>query len=209
MYSFSSAGALLTFYIFYLRVFRLIRLGKPLHRFDQPWKRVRGAIYLTLGQTKVLQSFSLKRDRAGLAHALILWGFLLFVFSYLIFIYGDSVSDGFSHSFLTETGIHIVSYLIEAVAVIFLIVLAWAFLRRWVAKPSRLRFALTRSTDSVVILGLTTMLMVTTLIAEALYFASNSNGPKTIPPLGTFMGELFQDAGLGSDTATQLYTTTL
>jgi len=184
-----------------------MRLGKPLHRFDQPWKRFSQAIYLTLGQTKVLQSFSLKRDRAGIAHAFILWGFLLFVFSYLVFIFGDSVSDGFSHSLLTKTGIRIVTYLIEAVAIIFLIVMAWAFLRRWVAKPSRLRFAITRSTDSVVILGLTSILMVTTLIAEAFYFASNSNGSKTIPPLGTFIGKMFQDAGLGSDTATQLYTT--
>ena len=72
-------------FVLYRRVFRLILLGKDPERFDQPVRRLFGALPYVLGQRKVLQSVSL-RDRAGIAHFIIFWGFLSFTTSYVLYI---------------------------------------------------------------------------------------------------------------------------
>ena len=77
-------------YILYNRVFRLIRQGKNVARFDRPWERLTGATAIVLGQRKVLQRVP-QRDWAGIGHALIFWGFLSFSLSYGIFIFGASI----------------------------------------------------------------------------------------------------------------------
>ncbi len=41
-------------YVLYHRVFRLIRQGKGVARFDRPWERLTGATAIVLGQRKVL-----------------------------------------------------------------------------------------------------------------------------------------------------------
>ena len=51
-------------FLFYRRVFRLVLMGKP-GRSDRPLVRILGAVKPAFGQSKVLQSVSLK-DRAGL-----------------------------------------------------------------------------------------------------------------------------------------------
>ncbi len=57
------------------RVFWLISQGKSAARFDQPWKRLSGAMSIVFGQRKVLQRVgsidprSRKIDLAGLGHA--------------------------------------------------------------------------------------------------------------------------------------------
>src|SRR3990172_7421235 len=81
----------LSMLIFYRRVISLIRLGKKVERFDQPLRRLLGAVDIVIGQRRVLQSLSLKRrDLAGLGHALIFWGFLGTLTSYLILIFGEA-----------------------------------------------------------------------------------------------------------------------
>mgnify|MGYP001347947492 CR=1 FL=1 len=74
-------------FILYRRVFRFIMLGRPAGRLDHPAQRVVGAISLIFGQKKVLQRTSLRKDRAGLAHFFIFWGFLSFLSSYLILFF--------------------------------------------------------------------------------------------------------------------------
>ena len=60
-FAFALAGA-----IIYRRFFRLLLLGRPADRLDHPVRRLVGAVPLIFGQRKVLQSVSLRRDRAGL-----------------------------------------------------------------------------------------------------------------------------------------------
>ena len=137
--TFATAGFLL-----YHRVFRLILLGKPSNRFDQPLKRILGAIPLIFGQRKVLQRVSVSRDRSGLAHFFIFWGFLSFTASYVVFIFGDAAWPQFSKTILTDTGVRVVAIYLDLLAALFLFVLAWAVIRRWVATPRRLSFDLTQ-----------------------------------------------------------------
>ena len=103
--TFGCFGAAASF--LYIRMFKPILQGKPSQRTDQLAKRITGAIPYILGQKKVLQSTDIARDRAGMAHAVIFWGFLSFSISYLIFIYGDSINPNFSKTLLTETGLKI------------------------------------------------------------------------------------------------------
>ena len=153
-------------YLLYRRVFRLIMLGRPEPRFDQPLTRLRGLLAISLGQRKVLQRVGL-RDRAGLGHAIIFWGFLSFALSYLIFIFADAIWHPFSETLLTDTGVAVYANYLNVFAVGILLCIVWAVLRRWLAKPHRLSFDLTRSLDAVVVVSLIASLMVLTLLTEA------------------------------------------
>ena len=152
--AFGTAG-----YLLYRRVFRLILLGRPADRFDQPLRRIVGAIPLIFGQSKVLQRVSFRRDLAGLVHFFIFWGFLSFTASYVVFIFGDAASPQFSETILTETGVRIAAIYLDVLATIFLVVLVWAAIRRWVTTPRRLSFDLTQKWESAVILLLIAGLM--------------------------------------------------
>ena len=191
--------------ILYRRVFRLVLLGAPVNRFDRPLRRLMGSIPLLFGQRKVLQSTSLRRDRAGIAHFFIFWGFLSFLTSYIIFIFGDSVWRPFSERLLTEAGVSVLVYYLDLLALIFFIVLSWAALRRWVARPHRLTFDLTQKKESAVILLLIGFLMALTLLTEAFYVASGGEGAHASAPIGSAIGNLFDDAGLSQGVANGLH----
>ena len=193
VYLFSAGAFLLAGYLLYARVFRLVMLGRPANRMDRPGKRLLGAVPLVLGQSKVLQSFSPLKDRAGLAHFLIFWGFLSFTLSYVIFIYGDSVWRPFSTTLLTETGVRIFAVYIEVLAVVLLIAVVWGAVRRWAATPRRLSFDLTQKPEAAIILVLIGGLMVLTLLTEA-FHAAAGGGPASAP-LGSALGDLLDRRG--------------
>ena len=192
-------------YILYQRVFRLVLLGKPANRFDHPVQRVVGAIPLIFGQRKVLQRSSLIRDRAGPAHFFIFWGFLSFLTSYIIFIFGDSAWRDFSSKLLTEAGVKVFTYYLDVLAVTFFAVLIWAALRRWLAKPNRLSFDLTQKLESAVILLLIGLLMALTLLTEAFHVSAGGGGPHASAPIGPALGRLFDDAGLSQGVSNGLH----
>ena len=77
----------------------------------------------------MLQEVSVKRDRAGLAHFFIFWGFLSFAARYILFIFGDSIWGDLSSTVLTETGVRVFASYLDILAVGFFAVLAWAHLR--------------------------------------------------------------------------------
>ena len=76
-------------YVFHRRVISMILLGKGPARFDQPFSRLVNFLTIVMAQRRVLQRVSL-RDRAGLGHIFVFWGFLSFFLSYLLFIFGDA-----------------------------------------------------------------------------------------------------------------------
>ena len=201
VYALSMAVFALSALLLYFRVFRLILLGRPSSRFDQPLRRLKGAIPLILGQRKVLQEVSLRRDRAGLAHFFIFWGFLSFTTSYLLFIFGDSIWRELSSTLLTDTGVRIFASYLDILAVTFFAVLAWAAVRRWLVRPHRLTFDLTQKKESAVILLLITSLMALTLLTEAFHTASGADDVHASALVGSALGGLFADAGVGPELA--------
>ena len=204
VYAISALAFGLSGVVLHRRIFRLVLLGRRSQRFDQPVRRALGAIPLIFGQRKVLQSVSLRRDRAGLAHFFIFWGFLSFLTSYILFIFADSVWRPFSAKLLTETGVEVFVVYLDVLAVTFFVVLAWAALRRWGVRPHRLIFDLTQKKESAVILLLIGLLMTLTLLTEAFYEASGGTGPHTSAPIGSAIGGFLDDAGVGQGVANGL-----
>ena len=185
-------------YFLYRRVFRLVLVGKPAERFDQPVRRFFGALPFIFGQRKVLQRVSL-RDRAGLAHFFIFWGFLSFSLSYALFIFGDSLWHPLSGKILTETGLKAFTIYLDVLSALFLVVLAWAAIRRWAFTPSRLRFDLTQKKESGIILGLIALLMIFTLLTEAFYIVGGGTGSHAVAPVGGAIAGIF--TGISADAA--------
>ena len=64
--------------VFYLRVVKQLLSTQSVYRLDNPLFRLWGLFTIGFGQQKVLQRTSIKKDRAGLAHLIIFWGFLSF-----------------------------------------------------------------------------------------------------------------------------------
>ena len=204
VYLFLALTGALSSYLFYFRVVRLIRQGSSVARFDHPWQRLTGATAIVLGQRKVLQRVPSK-DWAGLAHALIFWGFLSFSLSYLIFIFIGSAWRSFPETLLTATGVRIFSAYLDIQAAVLLVLLAWALLRRWVAKPRRLSFDLTRNMDSVIIVGLIGFLMVSTLLTHAFFVAKGGHGPEAQVFIGGALGGWFTSLGVGQGSASVMH----
>ena len=198
-FAFALAGA-----INYRRFLRLVLLGRPADRLDHPVQRIVGAIPLIFGQRKVLQSVSLRRDRAGLTHFFIFWGFLSFLTSYILFIFADSAWRPFSAKLLSETGVEVFVFYLDVLAATFFFVLTWAALRRWGARPHRLIFDLTQKKESAVILLLIGLLMALTLLTEAFYEAAGGQGPHASAPIGSAIGGLFDSAGISEGVANGL-----
>ena len=190
-------------YAFYLRVVKLVLQGKETARFDQPLVRLKGALLISLGQQKVLQRVKYG-DYAGIGHAIIFWGFLTFMLSYGIFIFAASVNPGFPEWLLTETGVRVYSAYLDILSAVMLVVLVWAFVRRWVVKPSRLRFDLTRHSDALIIVVLITGLMASTLLTHAFWVAEGGTGPEADVYIGKALGDLFVDWGVGVSAANTL-----
>ena len=155
----------ITGYVLYTRVFRLVLLGKMDNRFDKPLKRSLNALIVVMGQRKVLQRFSL-RDKAGLGHVFIFWGFLSFVTSYVTFIFLDSIDPDISKTILTDAGVKVFVFILDALGLAILSSLAWALGRRWLVRPHRLSFDLTRSYDAIVIVSVIASLMSLTFLVE-------------------------------------------
>ena len=196
-------------YVFHRRVISMIMLGKGENRFDQPLRRLGNFLTIVMAQRRVLQRVSF-RDRAGLGHIFVFWGFLSFFLSYGLFIFADSAWRPLSEKILTDTGVKVFASYLDVIAVVILVSLAWAVLRRWLAKPHRLSFDLTRSPDALVIVSLISSLMILTLLTEAFYTAEASYLPEAdVSPhadalIGSIIGEGFVDAGLGLDAANAL-----
>ncbi|MBI2166227.1 MAG: (Fe-S)-binding protein [Chloroflexi bacterium] len=193
-------------YFLYQRFLRLIRLGRPAPDRRGQWLR-RGVdtLLIVLGQRKVLQSLSFRwRDLAGIGHASIFLGFLSFLLSYLIFIFADSAWRPFSEKLLTPAGVKVYTMYLDVAALVVLSALAWALLRRWLGKPHRLTFDLTRSFDAIIIVSLIAGLMLLTLLAEAFYVAAGGAGPASEGFVGSALGRTFISLGLSRDAANTL-----
>ncbi len=195
-------------YLFYQRVISQLLRGRREFQFDQPLRRLLNFTLVVMGQRKVMQRFSLP-DKAGLGHIVIFYGFLSFLLSYVIFIFGDAAWRPFSETLLTETGAKVYAMYLDIVSVAILSALGWALVRRWLAKPHRLSFDLTRSKDAILIVGLIGTLMVSSLLSGAFFVAKAEalgvTHPETSIIIGGAVGRAFHDAGLGLDGANLLH----
>lgn len=191
-------------YFIYRRVFVPVRLGRPVWRFDRPLERIWGMIKIVIFQQRVLQRLS-PRDLSGIAHAIIFWGFLLFVPSYLIFIFGNSAWPHFAEWLLRPTGVRIYTSFLDVWAALIIGALIWGAVRRWVVKPRRLAFDVTQSAEAAIIIGLLGSLMTFSILTDTFYIAKGGTGPEAFVPIGGALGRWFQGLGVSTDVATTLH----
>jgi Fe-S oxidoreductase len=135
--------------------------------------RVRGLLVFAFGQKRMFQE-----PLAGLMHALIFWGFLVFTVRSL-----SLIAEGFTHGhplpFLHSTVGHAYLLTKDLFIVIVLAAIAVAAWRRLVTRPARLEL----SADAWVILGLIAALMVTDALADGARIAGGAPGPWAWAPV--------------------------
>ena len=148
--------------------------------------RVRGFIVWAIGQKRLFAE-----PVAGLMHALIFWGFLVFAVRSLSLIV-EGLTKGWEPPLLrTPLG---AAYLLtkEAFIVLVLVGVAIAAWRRLVTRPARLEY----SADAWVILGLIALLMVTDALADGARIAGGAPGPWQWTPVSRAAGSLLGGSSL-------------
>lgn len=133
-------------------------LGRPEPRLDHLGRRTAGALILVLGQKKLF------KERIGLIHFFIFWGFIVIAFGTLQII-GEGLHAGFS---LPLLGNNQYFYLLKDVLSV--VVLAAVFVAayiRYVVRPSRLL----ANAEAAVILSLIFALIASELIYSGLAYA--------------------------------------
>ncbi|MBW1779133.1 MAG: (Fe-S)-binding protein [Deltaproteobacteria bacterium] len=136
---------------------RLLKLGKEEDRFDNPWARLRYAMGQVLLQRCVLKNVT-RKDRSGLGHMLIFYGFCLFVISY-----GFHITEGFydklSPALFGEGFNNFFFFLLDAAGLIVLFALGWAAVRRYLIRPARLEPIMSKGAAIIIILIGTLMII--------------------------------------------------
>ena len=179
-------------------LFRLMRLGKPENRFDRIGQRIKTMLVEVVPQWCSLKTVT-RKDLSGIGHALLFWGFSLFLISYIIFI---GLAGGFGLSPVIEgTTFETVYFsILDIAAVWVIIVLIWAAIRRYVVRPERLQI----SAEAAIILIVVFSLMVLHFCIEGFGFAGSGNTTDW-PPVGAAFARFLSGTGISKSTLIGVY----
>ncbi|MBN2506538.1 MAG: 4Fe-4S dicluster domain-containing protein [Verrucomicrobia bacterium] len=181
---------LMAFGVFGYRVGQLVgllRRGRYESRFDQPARRLAHALKHVLLQPRIFNERAI-----GLPHFLIFWGFVLYagcfnwglvrgLFPFLPVPYPDEV--------------RVVGWFLEVFAVLVLVALGAALVRRVFFAPPHLHLSL----DANLILALIGLLMVSTVLGSAFRIVGEGGHTSAWAPVGSVVHGAF--AGMAADTA--------
>jgi len=160
------------------RKWQLLTAGTGRVPLDRWGERIRGLLVFAIGQKRMFQE-----PLAGVMHALIFWGFLVFSVRSLSLIV-EGLTRGWELPFLhTPVGS---AYLFTKDVFIVLVLagVAVAAWRRLVTRPARLEL----SADAWVILGLIATLMVTDALADGARIAGGAPGNWSWTPVSAMVG---------------------
>lgn len=173
-------GAISFLYFNLIRLYNIVKLGKPLNKKIGLWDGVFRLFKIALGQTKIF------RDKdAGWIHAGIFWGFLVFLFSA-----AESVIQGFYPKFeWTFLGFFypILTISTDIFAIIILFAVIVALYRRFVIKVPRLQGDIHEKIDAIFVLSFIFIITVALLIQNASYYTLNSTTDHSLKPISAFL----------------------
>jgi len=181
------------------QLFSLIGLGGYENRFDHLGRRLMVMIGLVFPQVCSLRSVS-KKDIAGIGHAFIFWGFLLFLLSYLIYVFvGDGL--GLSEAIRNTTFSRYFSLILDIAGFVVALAIIWAVIRRYILRPARLE----PTGEAAIILVLIFLLMLAHVCIEG--FRINITGDALVAwvPVGLAFAKFFNWLGLGESLQRFLY----
>ena len=165
----------------------LVRLGKPVERFDNVPERVKNEAVIVLGQRKLLQ-----RLVPGLIHAAIFWGFLVLFPTIVIAMIG-AVDREATLPWLGHQGWF--AFLVDLFAVLVLAGVIGAVLIRKVQRPAR--FEGSHLGEADLILALIAGIVTTLLLWHASRIALDLNEwPAGSSPVSDALSNLFGDGSV-------------
>jgi Fe-S oxidoreductase len=184
-----------TLFLFALRarfLISLLRLGKDEDRFDQLGTRLRHFLGQVLLQRCVLKNVT-KKDRSGLGHMLIFYGFCVFAISY-----GFHIAEGFyeklSPAILGSVFNNVFFLVLDTVGLIVTATLIWAATRRYIIKPFRLEPV--GSIGAAIILLLIFLLMILGFSVEGFRLLAEDRPFADWAFVGMAFSEMFKIMGL-------------
>ena len=192
---------LIAFGLFAQRVyflFRLMRLGKPENRFDKMWQRFKNMVSEVVTQRCSLKSVT-RKDLAGIGHAMLFWGFSLFLLSYIIFI-GLAGGFGLASVLTGNTFERVFSSILDFAGLFVLIAIVWAAIRRYIVRPARLEM----SAEAGIIMIMVFALMLLHFGVDGFGLAA-SGVITNWPPIGGAIARLLLGTSLSTSTLTTVY----
>src|SRR3972149_5800675 len=185
--------------IFFRRIRQLVSymmLGGKEEKFGSFVFRFFSTMGIVVGQWCQLKNVTLK-NRAGLGHAFMAWGFFTFsTFYFLFIILGEGF--GLSKSLEETTFFFRYAWVMDFMAVLVVIGAAWGIIRRFVIRPTRLKGE--QTTEALIILLSVFFHPITHLFKEATSIALE-HPPfglgTSLPPISLALSNLFA----GSPTA--------
>ncbi|MBI4287190.1 MAG: 4Fe-4S dicluster domain-containing protein [Chloroflexi bacterium] len=173
------------------KLWQFVRLGGPDSRSDHPGRRLATMISYVFLQKCSLRRFSW-RDRAGLGHFFIFWGFMFFMFSYLIYIFvGDGL--GLAEAIRATRFSTYYSLVLDTAGLLVLTAIVWAAVRRYVFRPNRLEI----TAEAAIILSLITVLMLSHLAIEGFLVNMSAGHVVSWTPIRQASADLFAGVDLG------------
>ena len=180
---------------FFLRVkylVSLLRLGKAENRFDKPLSRLMHVLGQVLLQRCVLKNVTSK-DRSGLGHMLIFYGFCLFVISYTFHI-TEGFYDKLSPVLFGEIFNNLFFLFLDVAGLVVILALIWAALRRYLSRPSRLEPIMSKG--AAIVLVWIFLLMVLGFSVEGFRLLAEERPFAEWAFMGTVFSGLLEAAGL-------------
>ncbi|MBN1945713.1 MAG: (Fe-S)-binding protein [Bradymonadales bacterium] len=172
---------------------KVLLLAAPADRFNNWWDRVRATLVYMFGQLKMFKDFS-----AGIMHALIFWGFLILLFRSISLVGSAFATDMSWTIFWFWPGLsHLYTLLKDITELVVLLMIVYAYYRRFVIKPKRL----TLSWDANTILALIGILMVTDFLMDGAKFANGLASAEVMmearwAPIGWATAQVYMGMGL-------------
>jgi Fe-S oxidoreductase len=183
------------FGLFIYRTSRLVRylfLGHKEGIYGKLLSRGLSTTVITLGQWCQLKGISLK-DKAGIGHVILAWGFSVFVVFYVVFIIigaGFNLSESLEHSGFY----YYYSWIMDIIAPIVMLAALWAIIRRYIIRPPRLKGE--QTAEAMVILVTVLLHPLTHLFKIATSLALNHPPVglgAILPPLSSALSNLFNN----------------
>lgn len=118
------------------QLFRYLSLGRKESSFGQLSRGAITAIINLVAQQCQFKNLT-RKDRAGVGHMLMVWGFLLFITYYFFFIIvgsGFGISDFMEHNAVYS----VYTWIMDIVAPFIMLGALWGIIRRYVIRPPRL-----------------------------------------------------------------------
>ena len=136
---------------------QLVMLGRPEARWDRPLTRTAGFITLVFGQKKLF------KERVGVIHFFIFWGFIVIAFGTLQII-AEGISPGFTFPWSENYTFLFIKDLLSLIVLVGLVVIAYI---RYVVRKTRLE----PSAEAGIILALIFFLIVSELLYSGFNYA--------------------------------------